>query len=152
MGRKNYKERTQLPEREELGPLDKPKDTQKRLKKLEKKASMIKSAREIIIDRKGDEYLYRMHSCRLEDGEIICNPNIDQNKLKKDIRYLDFEINRVENKIKRYLAKPEGEHIRFDEGNEIKKEGACLNYENPDLKKFQDYVEKLKSIKKAITK
>lgn len=150
----NFNTRTQPLNRSHLGSLPNSKETKNRLTEIKETNKSIESLKIEAKIKSGDEFFFAMNSCYKKDGKIIrkTEPNIKD--ANKNLKLLNHEIQVIKNKIKQFITKPTGKHVRFEECNknekvELKFEDKLCNYLDELIRKREEMVEFLRGNKKV---
>ncbi|ADM12270.1 uncharacterized protein Eint_091420 [Encephalitozoon intestinalis ATCC 50506] len=144
MREKMYRERRQPKNRRMYGRLEKKKDLVKRLSKIGKQKEEIRRAKEEIKNKSGQEYFFGYYSVERNGANIykIDRPTLEE--LRKMKAYVDNEIQRSRMKLERYIPRPCGTHIKFEEDSSSKNDTDIGFEHNEETRKeFEKYLEDL---------
>lgn len=153
MREKMYKQRAQPKSRRKYGELERKRDLVKRLAKINKQKEDIKKAKEEIRNKSGQEYFFGYHSLKRDGSGIhrVDDPTIDE--LVKIKAYIDNEIQRSVRRLEKYVPRPRGTHIKFEEDSEERGEmDLGLGQNEETRREFERYVSDLAEKRKEVVR
>ncbi|KAG0441519.1 U3 small nucleolar RNA-associated protein 11 [Dictyocoela muelleri] len=147
---KRYRPRQQPLHRRHLGKFESKKEARDRLKKIKEEKEQLKLIKEEIENKNMNEYHFIMHSVKNNSGELI-RSNIyykgAMNETKRELLYLDFEINRVENKLMKIMPSCVMKKINLESGEVLE-----TTVDNGEYDVYSEYLDKLKKSKNEVLK
>ncbi|ELA47072.1 hypothetical protein VCUG_01433 [Vavraia culicis subsp. floridensis] len=129
-------------------------DAIKRLKLKKERTSKIKELKEEIHFKTGNEYFFKMNSLRQENDKLVRISKFDMAESKRRVISLNFEIIRMEKKLRKTMPVLKPAKIVFEDCPQgVKVE--CRQELKPDkerLATYRDYLAKLYKTKQQIEK